>query len=76
MIKKHLSTDDGQVYYWHHKKSPICLVFSHGIVGDHQMFQDQFDYFRDKYSLLAWDQPKHGLSRPFKTFSYENNAKL
>lgn len=53
----------GKVYYEVHgpKDAPV-LAFSHGICMDHQTFLPQLDAFRDRYRVLLWDMPFHGLS--------------
>lgn len=38
------------------------------------MFERQVDYFLDDYTVITWDVPLHGESRPYKDFSYKNCA--
>jgi pimeloyl-ACP methyl ester carboxylesterase len=51
-------------------------VLTHGITGDHTMFDKQVEYFKDHYSLITWDMPKHGESKPYSVYSYEHNANV
>ena len=74
MIEKFIETSDGKVYYWVSEnmiKDRKNLFFLHGMTGDHTMFAQQYEYFKDKYNIILWDAPAHGKSRPFKNFDYE-----
>ncbi|EEG78866.1 alpha/beta fold hydrolase [Dethiobacter alkaliphilus] len=56
--------DRGRVYYELHgeeNNAPV-LVFSHGICMDHKTFFPQADALKDRYRVLIWDMPSHGLS--------------
>ena len=75
MNHKILKTPRGDVHYWtNNSGSKECVVFTHGLTADHRMFEKQTEYFSDKYKLLLWDVPMHGLSRPYSEFSYKNTA--
>ncbi len=77
MIEKFIETSDGKVYYWvpdNMIKDRKNLFFLHGMTGDHTMFAQQYEYFKDKYNIILWDAPAHGKSRPFKNFDYEKCA--
>lgn len=78
MEHKHILTPNGTVHYWINRSetSADCIVFTHGVTADHTMFEKQMDYFCDKYTIILWDVPMHGLSRPYKNFSYHNTAEL
>ena len=41
---------------------------------DHTLFQHQVEYFEQKYKVVVWDVPKHGLSRPYEGFSLPQAA--
>lgn len=51
------------------------LVFTHGLTANNTMFEKQFEFFAKDFNIIAWDVPLHGLSRPYKDFSYENCAR-
>ncbi|WKY43898.1 alpha/beta hydrolase [Eubacteriaceae bacterium ES2] len=75
---KKLETENGTVHYWISSNTDsraISLVFSHGLTADHTMFEKQVEYFEKTCTVITWDVPMHGLSRPYKNFSYENTAK-
>lgn len=38
------------------------------------MFEKQVAYFSSDYHVMAWDVPLHGLSRPYRNFSYKAAA--
>lgn len=38
------------------------------------MFEKQTEYFKQNFTVITWDVPLHGLSRPYRDFSYENCA--
>lgn len=75
MTNKTIKTEYGTVHYWIHKGDNEGIVFTHGATMDHGMFRFQEDYFSKKeYTLISWDVPAHGLSRPFTKFSLETAA--
>lgn len=77
MTHKKLLAQGGTVHYWINKKKKDadCIVFTHGLTADHTMFAKQAAYFSKKYTTIFWDVPMHGLSRPYKNFSYHDTAK-
>lgn len=79
MIAKCLSTHSGRIHYWYYENlnpNTMCLVFTHGVTADHTMFDFQVEHLKKDYSVLTWDMPKHGHSRPYDIFTYEHNAQL
>jgi len=78
MEHKYLISKRGTVHYWIKRNScenAKCIVFTHGLCANHTMFEKQTQYFSKKYTVIVWDVPMHGLSRPYTDFSYENTAK-
>ena len=68
----------GEVHYWISRASHStdeAIVFTHGLTADHTMYEKQVDFFRNEYTLIVWDVPMHGLSVPYKDFSYANTAR-
>ncbi len=68
----------GEVHYWISRANADTkegIVFTHGLTADHTMFEKQIAYFQDEYTVIVWDVPMHGLSIPYKDFSYENTAR-
>ena len=75
MIEKHISSQRGDTYYWREEgDSPFTLVFLPGLTANHHLFDRQTEAFSGQYSLLVWDPPAHGKSRPYRDFSYRNAA--
>ena len=77
MKRQERKTSRGTVYYWisrNENEHAKCIVFTHGLTADHSMFQMQVEYFKSEYTIIAWDVPLHGLSRPYSNFTYENCA--
>lgn len=40
------------------------------------MFEKQVSYFYSNYTIVLWDIPIHGLSRPYQGFSYRDTAEI
>lgn len=78
MKHKQVAAQGGTVHYWIERKEDFsdCIVFSHGATADHTMFEKQLDFFSDKYTIILWDAPMHGLSRPYENFSYRDTAEI
>lgn len=77
MEHKQLHSERGTVHYWVSKntdKAARCIVFTHGLTANHSMFEKQVEYFKKAYTIITWDVPLHGLSRPYAPFSYRNTA--
>jgi pimeloyl-ACP methyl ester carboxylesterase len=76
MNKKHIDTERGRVYYWiSDRKKDRAIMFTHGVTGDHTLFHRQLDYWDKEYTVIVWDMPLHGESRPYQDFSFLNVAK-
>lgn len=78
MQHKTIMAQGGTVHYWINRKenSADCIVFTHGVTADHTMFEKQVSYFSDKYTIILWDVPMHGLSKPYRGFSYHDTAEI
>ncbi|MDD3223885.1 MAG: alpha/beta hydrolase [Clostridium sp.] len=74
---RHIESENGIVHYWiarNVNKNTKWIVFTHGLTANHSMFEKQAEYFAAKYSVITWDVPLHGLSRPYHDFSYNKTA--
>lgn len=78
MQHKMISAQGGTVHYWVSKKEGAldCIVFTHGVTADHTMFEKQISYFSDNFTMILWDVPMHGLSKPYRRFSYRDTAEI
>ena len=77
MEHKQIQSEHGITHYWiSHNQNPsaMCIVFTHGLTANHTMFEKQVEYFASGYTVLTWDVPLHGLSRPYQDFSYRQTA--
>lgn len=76
MEHKILDTTRGNVHYWISKssKNTECLIFTHGLTANHTMFKKQIEFFKENFTILTWDVPLHGESKPYTDFSYQNAA--
>lgn len=77
MTEKHITTKQGNVYYWVSEawdKEKDTMFFFPGLTADHTMFESQFEYFSKWYNLIAWDAPCHGKSRPYEEFSFDHTS--
>ncbi len=77
MLEKTITSPRGTVFYWiarHQDPQAVCLVFTHGLTANHRMFDYQIAYFRKHYTVISWDLPLHGASRPYADFSFHHAA--
>jgi pimeloyl-ACP methyl ester carboxylesterase len=74
MVHKVVEGEFGEIHYWMHGEHKELIVFTHGATMDHNLFQFQVDYFSKNFTVITWDVPLHGLSRPYSNFSLENAA--
>ncbi len=77
MQEKQIISKRGTTYYWIQKSNQPeaqTLIFLPGLSASHHLFDEQIPYFADRYNVLVWDAPAHGKSRPYKEFSYSNQA--
>ena len=74
---KTVESANGTTHYWisrNQNKDAKCIVFTHGVTANHIMFEKQVEFFSKNYTVITWDVPLHGQSRPYKDFSFENTA--
>ncbi len=79
MTEKTLSARGGVLHYWiarGGRPDAPCLVFLHGLTADHTLFDRQAAHFAGDCTVLIWDAPAHGKSRPYAPFSYAHAAEL
>lgn len=77
MKQKQLITEAGNITYWTNNGSnqDCAIIFLHGLLADHTLFEKQMSYFDERFKVLCWDAPAHGKSRPYMNFSYRSVAK-
>lgn len=77
MEEKYVESSRGKTYYWLEKSGQPGaknLIFLPGLTANHHLFDPQVSYFTRKYTVLVWDAPAHGKSRPYLDFSYPHLA--
>ncbi len=76
LTERFVESARGRTYYWIARGAPgsRCLVLTHGVTASHAMFAPQVEHFAGAHTLLLWDVPMHGKSRPYRDFSYKNTA--
>lgn len=76
--EKALASPRGVTRYWVSRgtqpRAP-ALVFLPGLTADHRLFDAQIAHFAGRYTVLVWDAPGHGKSRPYTDFTYGNHAR-
>lgn len=75
--EKYIQTERGTVFYWITNKindSKFAIVFCHGLTADHTLFDKQVEHLANMYTIITWDLPLHGKSRPYRDFSFENTS--
>lgn len=50
------------------------VVFSHGILMDHEMFEPQIEELYGDYRCISWDERYHGRTEAEGSFSYWDSA--
>lgn len=76
MNEKRYVSPRGEVSYWisRQENGKLPLVLLHGLTADHTLFDKQVEAFQGERTLLIWDAPGHGKSRPYTGFSYPHMA--
>ena len=70
MTEKWVETTRGTIHYWiSRREGAPALVFLHGLTADHTLFDAQIEYFERAFTVLAWDAPGHGASRPYTDYN-------
>src|SRR5699024_5140267 len=64
-----LETPQGPVHYWVEGTGDECLFFTHGMTLTHHIFLPQLAYFKNRYTVILWDVPGHGESRPYTSYN-------
>jgi pimeloyl-ACP methyl ester carboxylesterase len=65
-----------RLYYEDTGGTGPVVVFSHGLLMDHDMFAPQVSAFRDRFRCITWDERGHGLTAVAQPepFSYYDSA--
>ncbi|HUO11305.1 MAG TPA: alpha/beta hydrolase [Caulobacteraceae bacterium] len=65
-----------RLYYEDSGGSGPAVIFSHGLLMDHEMFAPQVEALRSKYRCITWDERGHGgtASDTLAPFTYYDSA--
>ena len=64
-----------EIYYEDTRGDGPTIVFSHGLLMDHSMFEPQVTALRDRYRCITWDQRGHGATESGGDFTYWDSAR-
>ena len=64
----------GAKLFYEDKGSGAPVIFSHGLLMDHEMFAPQVEALQDRYRCLAWDERAHSATESEGPFSYWDSA--
>src|SRR3954452_17213747 len=64
-----------RIFYEDSGDGETAIVFSHGYLMDHSMFDAQRDALRDRFRVIAWDERGHGQTETSDdAFTYWDSA--
>lgn len=70
------ATVNGQpIYYVDHGGDGPPVLFSHGFLMDHEMFDPQVSALAPDYRVITWDERGHGATPASAPFSYWDSAR-
>lgn len=58
-----ININGAELFYTESGAGPETIVFSHGLMMDHTMFEDQRRAFENQYRVIAWDHRGQGQSQ-------------
>src|SRR5260221_321011 len=58
-----MNINGAELFYEESGRGPETIVFSHGLMMDHTMFEDQRRAFENQYRVIAWDHRGQGQSQ-------------
>jgi pimeloyl-ACP methyl ester carboxylesterase len=69
-----LDRNGARIFYEDTGGEGAALVFSHGILMDHEMFEPQVASLRGEFRCVSWDQRGHGGTESEGSFTYWDSA--
>ncbi|MDC1311313.1 alpha/beta hydrolase [Burkholderiales bacterium] len=70
------SVDQHRIFYTDTGGDKPALIFSHGFFLDQSSFEYQYDYFRENYRCIGWDEMGFGQSTTADNYSYWDSAEV
>ena len=65
---------ENRLYYEDSGGPGPAVLFSHGFLLDHDMWQPQVDALRERYRCVTWDERSHGMSEVHGPFTHWDAA--
>ena len=69
-----LDRGDARLFYEDTGGEGAAVLFSHGILMDHEMFEPQVRALADEFRCVSWDQRGHGQSDQEGSWTYWDSA--
>lgn len=69
-----LDRGDARLFYEDTGGEGATVIFSHGILMDHEMFEPQVNSLAGEFRCIAWDQRGHGQSDQEGSWTYWDSA--
>jgi pimeloyl-ACP methyl ester carboxylesterase len=71
----HVDVNGQRLFYEDSGEGQTAVVFSHGYLMDHSMFDAQVEALKDDFRVIAWDERGHGRTETTSdAFSYWDSA--
>lgn len=72
----HVEVNGQRIFYEDSGEGETTVVFSHGYLMDHAMFDAQRDALSDRFRVIAWDERGHGRTETSdEPFTYWDSAR-
>lgn len=66
---------ENRLYYEDSAGSGPAVLFSHGFLLDHDMWQPQVEALQDRFRCITWDERSHGMSEVHGPFTHWDAAR-
>lgn len=70
-----LGSPQATIYYEDTGGDSAPVIFSHGILMDHEMFAPQVAALRDEFRCVSWDERGHGATTQEGSWTYWDSAR-
>lgn len=70
-----LTAGEATLYFEDTGGNGAPVIFSHGILMDHEMFSPQVDALRDDFRCVTWDERGHGSTTQEGSWTYWDSAR-
>jgi pimeloyl-ACP methyl ester carboxylesterase len=70
----HFDRAGTRIFYEDTGSDSPAIVFSHGLLMDHEMFAPQMEALSDEFRCIAWDERGHGDTTTEGSWSYWDSA--